>query len=142
MTDPDPVETKPGTFLEKGLIHTTSRGDVVRSKSEALICELLIARGIDYAYERRLTFDDGSFRYPDFTLEDEDSGRTIYWEHLGLLNDPVYAERWEAKRKWYAAHGVVEYPATGPAVLVWSRDEPSGGINSQEIVEKIDRLFS
>lgn len=67
FAEPDLVETKPGTFLERGLIHRTSRGDVVRSKSEALIAELLHARKIEYAYERRLTFDDGSFRYPDFT---------------------------------------------------------------------------
>ena len=85
----------------------------MRSKSEALIAELLHARKIDYAYERKLTFDDGSFRYPDFTIEDDDLGRTIYWEHLGMLNDSVYAERWEAKRKWYADHGVVEYPEPG-----------------------------
>ena len=110
FAEPDLVETKPGTFLERGLIHTTSRGDVVRSKSEAMVAELLYARRIEYAYERKLTFDDGSFRYPDFTIEDDDLGRTIYWEHLGMLNDSVYAKRWEQKRRWYADHGVVEHP--------------------------------
>ncbi len=95
FAEPDLIETSPGTFLERGLIHTTTRGDVVRSKSEALIAELLHARRIEYAYERKLTFDDGSFRYPDFTIEDDDLGRTIYWEHLGMLNDSVYAKRWQ-----------------------------------------------
>ncbi len=141
LEEPDLYETQPGTFLERGLIHTTSRGDIVRSKSEALIAELLFARDIDYAYERRLGFADGTFRYPDFTLEDDDRGRTIYWEHLGLLADPVYAERWVAKRKWYADHGVVSYPADGSTVLVCSSDDAGGGIDNQAIVTTIEALF-
>jgi hypothetical protein len=141
FAEPDLIETKPGTFLERGLIHTTSRGDVVRSKSEALIAELLHARKIEYAYERKLTFDDGSFRYPDFTIEDDDLGRTIYWEHLGMLNDSVYAKRWEAKRKWYAEHGVVEYPASGNQLLVSTEDDAAGGISGAEIAARIDELL-
>jgi hypothetical protein len=141
FTEPDLVETTPGSFLERGLIHTTTRGDVVRSKSEALIAELLHARKIDYAYERKLAFDDGSFRYPDFTIEDDDLGRTIYWEHLGMLNDSVYAERWKAKRHWYAQHGVVEHPGNGPQLLVWTVDDATGGIDNQQIARLIDELF-
>jgi hypothetical protein len=91
---------------------------------------------------RKLTFDDGSFRYPDFTIEDDDLGRTIYWEHLGMLNDSVYAKRWAAKRKWYAKHGVVEHPATGNEILVSSKDDAAGGINTQEIAQIMDELFA
>jgi hypothetical protein len=142
FSDPELVETPGGTFLERGLIHTTTRGDIVRSKSEAIIAELLHARGIDYAYERRLGYNDGSFRYPDFTLEDDDRGRTIYWEHLGMLGDPVYAKRWEDKRRWYADHGITEYPGQASSILVWSQDDPAGGINNQEIAATIDALFA
>jgi hypothetical protein len=141
FAEPDLVETTPGTFLERGLIHVTTRGDVVRSKSEAIIADLFHFRKIDYAYERKLTFDDGSFRYPDFTIEDDDLGRTIYWEHLGMLNDSVYAARWKAKRKWYTDHGVVEYPAAGKEILVWTEDDAVGGINNQRIGQLIDELF-
>jgi UvrD-like helicase C-terminal domain len=108
---PDLVERPGGRYLERGLIHTTSRGDVVRSKSEAIICEVLYEREIDYAYERELRFEDGSRRLPDFTIEDDDRGLTIYWEHLGMLADTEYARRWEAKRRWYAEHGVFERSA-------------------------------
>jgi hypothetical protein len=131
FSEPDLVETA----------HTTSRGDVVRSKSEALIAELLHARKIEYAYERQLTFDDGSFRYPDFTIEDDDLGRTIFWEHLGMLNDSVYAKRWEAKRKWYADHGVAEHPASGSQILVSTEDDAAGGIDNAKIAALIDGLF-
>jgi ATP-dependent exoDNAse (exonuclease V) alpha subunit len=141
FSEPNLIETRPGTFLEKGLIHTTSRGDVVRSKSEVVIAELLNARQVEYAYERKLTFDDGSFRYPDFTIEDDDLGRTIYWEHLGMLNDSVYAKRWLAKRKWYANHGVVEHPSSGKEILVSTEDDAVGGINTQRIAQLIEDLF-
>lgn len=141
FAEPTLVEASPGTFLEEGLIHLTTRGDLVRSKSEVLIANLLHGRNIEYAYERRLSFDDGSARYPDFTIEDDDLGRTIYWEHLGMLNDSAYARRWEEKRQWYARHGVVEYPATGREVLVSTRDDEMGGINSQQIAALIDELF-
>lgn len=142
FAEPDLVEIKPGSFLERGLIHTTSRGDVVRSKSEVLIAELLHARNIEYAYERKLTFDDGSFRYPDFTIEDDDLGRTIYWEHLGMLNDSVYAARWDAKRKWYRDHGVAEHPAPTRQILIWTRDDAAGGINTAEIAALIDEVLA
>jgi hypothetical protein len=143
---PDPAKTVDGSFLERGLIHVTTAGDVVRSKSEALIAELLHAREIDYAYERKLTAGDGSFRYPDFTIEDEETGRIVYWEHLGMLHDSVYAERWEQKMKWYAAQGIfppdAQHPQGGAnGLLVWTRDDEHGGIDNQQIAKLIGELF-
>ena len=58
-----------------------------------------------------------------------------------MLNDSVYAERWTAKRKWYADHGVVEHPATGKEILVSTEDDAAGGINNQRIAQLIDELF-
>jgi hypothetical protein len=147
FSPPNPAKTADGRFLERGLIHVTTGGDVVRSKSEALIAELLRARGIEYAYERRLSAADGSFRYPDFTIDDEESGRTIYWEHLGLLQDTVYAQRWDRKLQWYAAQGILpaddHHPNGGAnGLLVWTRDDEHGGINNPQIVALIDRLFT
>jgi hypothetical protein len=112
-----------------------------------MIAELLRARGIEYAYERRLTGADGSFRYPDFTIDDEESGRTVYWEHLGLLHDTVYAQRWDRKLQWYAAQGILpaddQHPHGGAnGLLVWTRDDEHGGINNPQIVALIDKLFT
>lgn len=143
---PDLVERPGGRYLERGLIHTTTRGDVVRSKSEAIICEVLFERGIDYAYERELRMDDGSRRLPDFTIEDADTGLTIYWEHLGMLGDHEYARRWEAKRRWYAEHDIYErseaHPDGGPGgMLVWTADDEHGGIDIPAIKAFADELF-
>ena len=47
---------------------------------------MFFSKGLpDYAYERPLVAADGSTRYPDITIEDAESGTTVYWEHLGIL---------------------------------------------------------
>ncbi len=50
---------------------------MVRSKSELIIANALAAKGVDYAYERPLTIE-GVTKYPDFTIEDMESGQTFY----------------------------------------------------------------
>ena len=67
---------------------------------------MLHARGIEYAYERRLIAAVVTLRYPDFTIDDEETSRPGLWEHLGLLHDTVYAQRWDRKLRWYAAQGI------------------------------------
>jgi hypothetical protein len=74
-----------GTFLEKGLIHRTARGELVRSKSEVIIADLLDGLGLPYAYEQPFTAPDGSVRYPDFTIDDAETGRRLLIEHLGIV---------------------------------------------------------
>ena len=92
-------------FLEDGLIHRTSKGHLVRSKSELVIAEALLSAGVDYEYEKPLTL--GSItRYPDFTIEDDISGRTVYWEHLGMLENSGYRASWDKKYSWYLSNGI------------------------------------
>jgi hypothetical protein len=107
FTEPAPIEvltTAGPTFLDEQLLHRTSRNELVRSKAELAIAEKLIAMGIGYVYERPLQLGDRT-RWPDFTIEDAD-GVTYYWEHLGLLSNPVYVQRWKKKRKAYLDAGV------------------------------------
>ncbi len=88
------------------LRHQTSKGHLVRSKSEAIIADFLHYHGLDYRYENPL-FGQGYTRYPDFTICDEYTGRTYYWEHLGMLDKTVYRRRWRQKLDWYKAVGIV-----------------------------------
>ncbi len=137
--DPEPVQVEAERFLEQYLIHRTARGELVRSKAEVIIANLMEARGIEYDYEAPL----GS-RFPDFTIEDDRSGRTVYWEHLGLLQDPLYRTRWERKLEWYRGQGIVPFDEDPSAdrVLVWTRDDPKEGIDSREIGLLMDRVFA
>jgi hypothetical protein len=131
-------------FLEDRLIHTSSRGEPMRSKSEVIIADQLFAAGIEYEYETPLQAPNGSTRWPDFTVVDSDTGRTIYWEHCGMLQDPHYRARWERKLHWYRDQGILrieDSPADAPRVLVVTEDDDKGGISSQAIRQRIDSLF-
>jgi hypothetical protein len=140
FADPDPVEVD-GKFLEAGLIHKTAKGIAVRSKSEVIIANMLFAKGIDFTYEQPLRAPDGSWRSPDFTIHDDDTGVTYYWEHLGMLQRPAYRKQWEQKRKWYFRHGVVEEGTAGSQVLITTEDALNGSIDSAHIGALVDRLF-
>jgi hypothetical protein len=123
-------QAKGSVFLQEGLIHRASNGLALRSKSELLIAEALISAGVAFEYERPLTLG-GMIRYPDFTIEDEISGRTVYWEHLGMLDQEYYRSKWEKKLAWYRANGV--YPLSdakpGAPVLVTTTDSAGFGLD-------------
>src|SRR5690606_38956714 len=115
-------------FLEERLIHRTSRGDAVRSKSEVIIANLLHAKGIEYHYEHPLELG-GVVKYPDFTIEDDATGITYYWEHCGMLHDLAYRQRWEEKKRWYREHDILPYEEGGgdAGSLLVTRDQSDGG---------------
>lgn len=82
-----------------GKIYATVKGDYVRSKSEVIIANLLYSNGIEYEYEKDLSFSDGKIR-PDFTVKTP-SGETFYWEHLGMLGLEEYDNTWLYKKNIY-----------------------------------------
>lgn len=131
-----------GRFLEDNLIHRTTRGDAVRSKSEVIIANLLFASGIVYHYEHPLELG-GLVKYPDFTIEDDDTGITYYWEHCGLLHDDAYRRRWDEKREWYRDHRILPHSEGGGAggVLIETRDSDIGGIDSSLIADIISSVL-
>lgn len=139
---PDPAEVR-DRLLEEGLIHITRRGDTVRSKSEVIIADLLCSKGIDYTYELRLSGKDGGVRYPDFTIEDDESGQVVYWEHLGLMRSPTYRRRWEEKLKWYGYQRILPLEEGGGpnGTLIVTQDDIRGGINVEAIEQLVDQVF-
>jgi len=108
------------------LIHRTRKGDLVRSKSEVIIANILIDLGISYDYEKPLhsNSEPKDFRLPDFTIKYE--GEEFYWEHLGMIEDPEYKKEWKRKKKWYEENHYIDK-------LIISKDKPDGGIDSKEI---------
>lgn len=141
--NPAPIEVLTGTgpkFLDKHLLHRTSRNELVRSKAELAIAEKLHAMGVPYVYEQPLVLG-GKMRWPDFTIEDDASGITYYWEHLGLLSDPAYAQRWATKRKAYLAEGVQPVDSVNGAerVLIETTEVEGTGLNMLEI-ERLARI--
>jgi len=140
---PELVQIKDKLF-ENQLIHRTRNGELVRSKSEVIIADNLLSQGIEYVYEKKLATADGTERYPDFTIEDTESGVTYYWEHLGLLHEEGYRLRWERKLKWYESQKILPYEKGGGenGTLIITRDTEEGGIKSDLISKLITEIFS
>ena len=127
-------------FASRMASRTTTRGDLVRSKSEVIIANELLHRGFPrYVYEKELVLPDGKTRYPDVTIENDDTGEVFYWEHLGLLHNPEYERRWKQKLADYRDAGILPVEeGGGPAgSLITTRDDPGGGIDAQRIAELI-----
>jgi len=80
-------------------IHKTESEDMVRSKSEVIIANILFRSGIKFKYEEKLYYSKSKWKEPDFTIEY--NGVTWYWEHLGLLGDEKYNEDWLEKKAIY-----------------------------------------
>ena len=112
----------------EALIHRTRKGVAVRSKSEVVVADILEGLDISYAYEQPLISrtDPNDFRLPDFTVSFE--GDVYYWEHLGMLNVPIYREAWKRKLRWYEEN---EYSDQ----LITSSDSPDGGIDAAHIAD-------
>ena len=83
----------------ENLIHRTSLGFKVRSKSELLIVEKRAEYDIVPRYEQILYL--GSFTFvPDFTFLDSE-GEEFYWEHAGLMDDLRYQASHKKKMELY-----------------------------------------
>ena len=92
---------------ESGKVHLADSGDMVRSKQERFVANLLASEGISFEYERKLSSWDGSFRYPDFTLFI--NGELYYWEHWGMVDDYSYRQDIAKRIRWYREHGYYDY---------------------------------
>ena len=139
---PSPVEIN-GRLFEDYLIHRTARGEMVRSKSEVIIADHLANNDVEYGYEQPLTIK-GITKYPDFTIEDMESGLMFYWEHCGMLHVPSYRHRWEQKLGWYRAHSIIpwEEGSGENGTLIITRDEADGSIDSAKISALITDVLS
>ena len=91
------------SWYQEGKIHKALTGDMVRSKSEVIIANLLHARDIPFTYEMPLRAPDGTMKLPDFTVQW--AGQTWYWEHEGMLHDSKYRAAQKEKHHWYTDHG-------------------------------------
>ena len=126
-------------FLDKNLIYKTERGELVRSKSEWIIADKLHAAGIDYQYELPLRLD-GFVRYPDFTINDDDSGQNWYWEHNGMLSNDNYRMRWERKLEAYRREGILPLEEGGGINGTLLITEERSGVNLD--ADKISLLIN
>lgn len=70
----------------------TEKGERVRSKSEMIIADILHRENIPYRYECPIWLKGLGKVHPDFTALNIKKRKEIYWEHLGMMDSPEYAE--------------------------------------------------
>lgn len=121
-------------WYDERLIHRAIDGTLLRSKSELVIYNMLLAAELRPAYELRLIWEDGEV-LPDFTINT--GTENIYWEHLGMLGNVRYNAHWKYKKQLYSAHGISEEAGN----LILSYDDPlNGALDSQQIYACIEAL--
>jgi exodeoxyribonuclease V alpha subunit len=136
-----------GKYLEKNLIHQASDGRMLRSKSELMIYQRMLDKGLVPMYEKPLVIKEVE-KLPDFTIENDDTGINYYWEHCGMLYDKGYAERWEEKYQWYIENGIlpVEQGGGENGTLIITKDEPKtiedGTIRGAISIPEIDKIIN
>lgn len=116
-------------FATSEFRHRTSIGFYVRSKSEALIAEVLAGEGIYFEYERPLKLWDAGKQVtirPDFSIPTV-SGM-IYWEHMGMMSKSEYRGPAVKRFEMYASNGI-----TVPDRLIISMDTEDGAIDVMAI---------
>lgn len=97
---------EPYDKYKENKIFETDNGEMVRSKSEVIIANLLRKNSdhLLYKYERPLEIVVNGRReiiYPDFTVINIHTGKIKYWEHAGRMDDPKYADDFVQKLNKY-----------------------------------------
>ena len=97
---------EPYRKYSENLKFETDKGEMVRSKSELIIANILYRnrKHLLYKYERPLELQtNGAFVviHPDFTILNIRTGKMFYWEHAGRMDDPRYSNDFVQKMNLY-----------------------------------------
>lgn len=127
--EPLPLEfSNMGSWYEEGKIHKTLTEYMVRSKSEVIITNLIVANEIEsFSYETLLYAPDKTFYLPDFTIHV--NGKTYFWEHVGMLHVPKYKQRWEQKESWYKKHF--------PGQMIATYESGNLTLDAQQLIDQL-----
>lgn len=112
------------------LIHKSSSGNILRSKSESIIDMLLYINQVPFRYECALLLGEITL-FPDFTIRHPKTGEIFYWEHFGLMDSPVYSQNVCSKLQLYASHGII------PSIHLITTYESKENPLDPDIVQKI-----
>lgn len=120
-------------YYPEKLIHKSISGNIVRSKSEAIIDMLLYTHKIPYRYDCELILDQ-KIIYPDFTIMHPQTGQIFYWEHCGLVERAKYMEDMLSKLRTYILNGII--PTIHLILTFETIEEPFTGDAAEKIIEQ------
>lgn len=85
----------------------TKKGDLVRSKLEMIVADILFDLGLHYKYEAGVLLKNGKYRYPDFTIINPYTRKIYYLEVCGKMSDIEYVQHQVRKIREYAEIDIV-----------------------------------
>lgn len=95
----------PKPFKKEDPFFETLRGERVRSKSEVIIADRLLANGIPYKYECPILVGN-EIIHPDFSILRVSDRKILYLEHNGKVGDQQYADDMVDRLNKYEAAGI------------------------------------
>ena len=123
-------------FREDTPIILTEKGERVRSKSEKILADYFYRKGIEYKYECPLYLKSFGTIYPDFTFLSPKTGKEIYWEHNGKVDDPEYARNMVKKIQMYENNGI--FPGEN---LILTYETEQTILNTSKIEQLVKRYL-
>ena len=99
-------EHPPRSSGRPATVYATIKGDLVRSRAEILIADRLFTKNIIYQYETPLLLDGNEY-HPDFCILNLRKRKTLYWEHLGMMDELDYLENNIYKLNKYAQNNII-----------------------------------
>lgn len=124
------------SFAENAPEFYTAKNERVRSKSEWIIADLLNREGVPYRYEYPLHLKGMGVVYPDFMVLNMKERKEFYWEHLGMMDDSVYAEKALQKISMYEQNGI--YPGESLILTYETRMNP---LNQKVVMSLIEHYL-
>lgn len=95
------------SYRQEDLIEVTTKGDLMRSKSEVLLAELFYKHGIPFRYEDATDYPWLGI-IPDFEFRDKYK-KLFYLEYCGMMDNEEYVDRFLYKRSRYEDNGLYEW---------------------------------
>ena len=97
---------------EENLKYETEGGEIVRSKSEVIIANLLYSKRnvLRYKYESPLDVRKNGRLFtihPDFTIMNINTGKVVYWEHAGCMDNVEYVNDFICKVNTYISNNII-----------------------------------
>ena len=123
-------------FEENTPEYYSAKMERVRSKSELIIADLLNKEMIPYRYEAPIYLKGAGQIHPDFTVLNVKKRKELYWEHLGMMDDPNYAETALQRIAAYEQNGI--FPGEGLIITYETRKNP---LNQRVIADAIKQYL-
>lgn len=123
-------------FQEGAPVIMTERGERVRSKSEKIMADYFYRHSLEYKYECPIYLRGMGTVYPDFTFLSKKTGEEIYWEHNGMVDNPVYARNMVRKIECYENNGI--FPGER---LILTYETEQNILNTSKIEQMVERYL-